>query len=276
MMDRGLLERIGGLMADETHALFLAALKYKLTKEKISQAELAAATGITPQHLNAVICERIGRNGKIIRASSGLQQRVAQEYGHSYLEFLAIGQMVVDGNPPEKEKSEIEGGENAIHSVSIGPTDYVNPDEVVAAVQAIGQAVQALAVSHRRSEERQKWWKEVYDMLPSPTLIVKDGIVYHQNQKSLAWGRATGKPICMSFFDEDCPGDDCPLRLAIEANHEATIYRYFKDDYYKVVATPMRYGGNEYFIVVATEINECSKSLRKNILSSKNAIGSEE
>ncbi len=69
--------------------LFVAALKAKLEETKISQAEVARRTGLTPRCINDILKGR--RGGK-----EETKEKIAKVFGMSYDEFLAYGRKILE------------------------------------------------------------------------------------------------------------------------------------------------------------------------------------
>lgn len=229
-------------MNEETIAYFIKGLRIAIKKTGMTQTAFAAGVPTSQVNLSNIL------NGKT-GTSEEMRESLAKRAGMDVAELVLLGKSAENSEKQEAQK------ENTT-TVQIGPTNYVDVDNFVSAAWAI-------AAQYRRADDRQKWWKEIFDMLPNPALVIRDGLVVAQNQISRAWGLSTGLPLCDTCVVEDCPGDACPLKVATESMQEASLCLYIKGDFYKVFASPMRYGGHEYMIVTATEINEFREKDRR-------------
>ena len=257
-------------MAEDFGAKFAAALRHKLNQktktlsgQRITQRLLADKTGLSVQWVNAIIHERVIK-GKVSRASREVEQDIAEVFGYSHSEFIRLGEMVLEGLPVQNGKTEIPllPAPQRIEITGAPPQVANGFDTICAAATTLAATLQTLANQQRKEQERLEMWNEVFEMLPNPTLIVRNGIIEFQNKLSLIWGRITGGPLCGTCLDDQCDGDDCKLKEAMETHQETRTYKFIRDDFYKLIISQMRYGGLEYFIVSATEINECFEAFR--------------
>jgi len=133
-----LLREPGEAMIDGAYECFIAALQHKIDQREISQKALAERVDVTAQHLNAIYKERTNRRGEVVRASFPLQQKIAEVFGYSIVDFLKLGQRVLEKLPPDASRG-IAGEKEAVvatQHIPIGPTDYMDPDHLVSAVMA--------------------------------------------------------------------------------------------------------------------------------------------
>jgi len=226
-------------MNDETYNAFVAGLKSAIEKSGYkTQKDFAVAIGIPPETLSKHVNNR---------------QRMREETIRRYAEVLNI-----------TEADIVMMGRDALNKKTTpppAPTAQRTPDHVD--VDNFLAASWALATQYRKADKDQKWWKEIFDMLPSPTLIVENEVVIHQNKPSEIWGKIAGKSIHEVQLNDGDDGDDCPLKMAIETKQESSVCKYIRDDYYKVVASPFRYDGRDIFIVTCTEVNETVGGFRR-------------
>jgi len=245
-MDSKLLETLGGLMPEETHDLFLIALKHKLATGKYTQIELAEVVGYTPQHLNAVINQRENERGSTVRASVKLQRKIATAYEMGHMEFLALGKKLADGEVEQPPRpSGRQGGQ---------------PNEFVSYESASSMANELLA-SYKKMNDRLHLWIAVFEHLPVAALLIKDRIVVRQNLRSRNIGIATGGPLCESCLDGTCRGTrvDCAVRIALETGTAAEEVRRLDGVSYKVNAIPFFQNSHEYFLVTACVLEEVAE-----------------
>lgn len=225
-------------MNEETLAYFLKGLRIAIKKSGMTQTRFAQGVPTSKENLSNVL------NGKT-GTSEDMREALAKRAGMDVAGVVLLGKTAESGEKQDEIKDHPR-------LIPISPSDYIDPDHFVAAAQSI-------AAQYRRADDRQKWWKEIFDMSPNPALVIKDGVVVAQNQMSRVWRIATGKPMCETCVIDGCPGDLCPLKVSIETAQEASMCLYIKGDFYKLYVSPLRYGGHEYMIVSGTEINEFSE-----------------
>lgn len=243
-------------MAEDAYAHFIAALRYiVLEKKKIPQVALAKMTGVSHNHLNTVIHERAGKDGKAIKASQDLQQALAEALGYGFRDFLEMGERLIEGFPVEpKEPARTEEELPQIPIARPLPTDYMDPSE-------FRRMTISLAETYEKADGRLKMWRSYFEHLPFPALVVKQGIVVFQNARSRQWGQTAGSPLCRNCYErgmcnaENCENDDCPLCISINLGVPATKYRALGESIYKLDAAPFHSGGFDYVVLTAVEID---------------------
>lgn len=243
-------------MSDDAYRNFIAALRYKVFDEKnMSQVLLAEKVGTTSQHINAVINERPGKQGKPVKASFALQQKIADAFGSNIVGFLNFGERILNNGAVDEEEKDNQGGHSAkAGTIPTAPSDYMDPDDFV-------DAAMIFARMYRKSDDRLKMWRMVFENLPLPSLIIKDGIVVFQNAKSRQWGHTAGSPLCDNCIDqgecfaENCDDMECALCVSLKTNSHSTKYKVVRDGIYKIDAAPFYSGGFNYIIVTAAEVD---------------------
>ena len=131
---------------------------------------------------------------------------------------------------------------------SPGKQQYMSPTQMLSVFSLfIGQC--------QDLEKDMLFWKTVFDVLPTPALIVENRVVIHQNVKSSAWGSIVGTSLCESCACPDnCKqNNDCPTHQAIETRNPTIGHQHIGAGFYRVEVIPMRLHDREYFVIFATE-----------------------
>lgn len=242
-------------MNKETQAYFMAGLQHHIKESGQTQDAVAIKAGTNGVTMSKYINGR-GNSAPKWRA------KVLAALNVDESELVMLGKRLL--NP-------LGGAGLPSYHVSLAPAQQPSQtenfssngfDNICAAATGLAATLQTLANQQRKEQERLEMWNEVFEMLPNPTLIVRNGIIEFQNKLSLIWGKITGGPLCGTCLDDQCDGDGCKLREAMETHQETRTYKFIRDDFYKLIISPMRYGGLEYFVVSATEINECFEAFR--------------
>jgi len=213
---------------------FLAALANMIDTGKHAQSDISARSGIARQTINAYYKRR---------KTPGMvnQEAIASACEMTHADFIKHGKEVVDGptvaisSPPQ-----------AI------PTNYIDTDAIV-------PFAQTLAVQMAKTRDRMHFWKEVYEVLPAATLIIKDGVVVYQNSASRSLGLTVGTDLCDSCISagtEHCGGDNCPIKKSSVTGQVEKQFKAVGGVDFCLIAAPMRYSGCEYFIALAVDITK--------------------
>ncbi|HAS53373.1 MAG TPA: hypothetical protein DCS42_04165 [Nitrospiraceae bacterium] len=244
-------------MNKENQAYFMAGLQHYIKESGQTQDAVAIKAGTT----GVTMSKYINKRGN---STKNWRDKVLAALNIDESELVMLGKRLL--NP-------LGGDKLSSYHVSLAPAQQAGEpgqtgfssngfDNICAAATGLAATLQTLANQQRKEQERLEMWNEVFEMLPNPTLIVRNGIIEFQNKMSLIWGRLTGGPLCGTCLDDQCDGDDCKLKEAMATHQETRAYKFIRDDFYKLIISPMRYGGLEYFIVSATEINECFEAFR--------------
>lgn len=260
-------KQLNDMSQEDTYQLWLSAFKHMISRKVMTQValvskikEIAPDDACEKGHINAVYKERPRRDRKTgnmvpTRASSELQEAISRAFGYSHIEFLELGRRIKEGLPltPKKEDDDIKEDldKELSEKILIGPTHFVDPDHVVAAAHNLTAAVQSLAVQSRRDLDRKHWWKELFDMLPTPALVIKDDIVIHQNRESIILGVSTGHKLCDKCVVDNCDKDSCALTMAKETENSATSTCEINGKKVGITARPFRHNGHHYILLIA-------------------------
>jgi len=222
--------------------LFLKGLRVEMVHRGLNQKLLAEVVGLSPVSINKYFSDK----GDVPSAES--VNKICAGLGVSEDHLISAGMPI----PPVKSTP-------TSHIASFDVA--MEAQQTAADVMRLAGNVMKLAEQNKKRYDRMKMWHEIFMQLPTPFLLTKDGVVVAQNSLSSALGDALGKSLCESGLcaDDNCPGDACPMRIAIASGKPASACRYIKGDYCKVTATPLTYDGHSYMIIQATEINECAK-----------------
>lgn len=230
-------------MDKETYDFFIAGLRLAIKEAGYKQKDFADGIMDPVTLSNNLTGKRTMIEENIVKCARKLNKDVS--------DIVLIGKAAEAGDDTQGQQA------TGQWRIPAGPTDFIDPDEVVSAVQS-------MATLYRKADARQKWWKEIVDMLPSPTLVFRENVLVFQNKMSQIWGDISGKTIDEIYIDEHSQDEACPLRIAIKTNQETSVCKYIKKDYYKITASPVRFNGIDYYIVSAVEINEFSGNQEEN------------
>jgi len=260
------LDETGRTMAEDSYACFLAALRHKMRQAKYTQLLLAEKTGSSPQWINALVRERTDKSGKTARASVELQESICELFGYSYMEFLRLGERIIENIPGghiDTGQADKQERPNQQLPLSIPGVDakYVNPMDVIAAIGSVSEsftaaatAVSVLAKQCQDETGEKRFWRAMFENLPASVVIVQDGIVHKQNIKSRDLGAILGKPFCENCAGPDCENKDiCPVHIATTMAKPASGYKIIKELLYKLDVEYVRFNDHEYLIILATE-----------------------
>lgn len=233
-------------MNDETYNAFVVGMKAAIDKSGYSsQRDFAAVAGIPPETLSKHINQR---------------QRMREDTIQKYVECLKISEADIvmlgrdvlnkrshppqDEPPPLRQTPGVEAG-------------WVEPMDVLSMVSS---AVGVLAKQSQDESGRKRFWREIFDVLPMATMVIKDGLIWYQNEKSRDWGNLKGVTLCDSCVcPEDCKKKhECPSFQAVETKTPRSGHQFIGSKYYKVDVVPLRnnYKGHQYFVILAAEEKE--------------------
>lgn len=256
---------LGQMGMDDAYSCFIAAVKHKIDKEGTKQVDLAEAVGTSPQHLNAVINEREGRPGKKIKAGMELQQAIAEYFGYSLVQFLELGQQVL---------------ENLVPSAKPERPARVEPeldDRYDMSIPLIGEeldAIHQITKTMQRLHTVGNWWKSVFDAVPTPLIVLKaDKTVIYNNRRNQQLFAKTrlGVNLCDACHTDmdlahPCTEDDdndCPIDKVARGAATADLDVWIKGNYYSVNAASFTSGGESYIFVATIPINKIAKAESK-------------
>lgn len=226
----------------------MAAWRYKLAQTEMSQRDLAVKTGSSYQWLNAAYKERTVRGNKKQKASSALQKAIAEVFGYGWIEFLQLGKRISLELNPEEEGQKNTPLPTPQTTIPTKPP-RIDPDDVV-------DAVNALVKKFRQCDADLRMWRLIFDLLPIAAMVIQDGIIIFQNQRSRAWGHELGLPIADSCVNVDCEkSGDCPVHRSIETMLAASGTHRIGDTTYRVQTVPIQIGDSRHIIVLANEVN---------------------
>jgi len=201
---------------------FRAGLRVAIKQSGIKQG--AWSEGVTsPVNLSNILRNKVGLSRQMIEA-------LAEKAGMSVAEIIELG----------KEKDSTEQAPE--------PTSkQVDPMEVMAAVSAlIGQC--------QKSDDRRRFWREVFECLPVAALVIRDNVVIYQNVKSRAFGAIVGGEMCESCIGKGCNNKAaCPVTIAGETGVNASGFTLAMGQCWKMDVAAARYNDHQYIIVLATE-----------------------
>ena len=215
---------------------FLAALDKVLDDGKLKQTNIADSTGTAPQTINAIVRRR---------KAPGIdkQEEIANACGYTYIEFLQKGKEELEGKESPREKKDVSPG-------NIEPAD-------------IFPVVSEWIAQFQKNTDRMRFWRQAFDSLPVAALIIRDRVVYYQNQRSLEIGRSEGGALCDHCATKCCEDKaNCPVTISMRSGLACAGYRDLGGNMYKVEVAPFRWGEMEYFLVTATRREDTLETLK--------------
>ena len=203
-----------------------------------TQSKLSELTGVT----TATLSKYLGANrGEFDYPSDETIFRICRGIGKEPEEIIALAE-----KKPTTIKEQL-------------PTGYYSSNDVA-------DNLRAIEASYRKVDARLHYWSNIFELMPMPACILRDGIVVNQNKLSRELGPAIGKPLCNNCFDTECAGDDCIIKKAVEEHRSIEGYKKTERGYMKVQTSPFRIEQYDYVLVTATPVDECLQHLEENQL----------
>jgi hypothetical protein len=97
-----------------------------------------------------------------------------------------------------------------------------------------------------------RFWREIFETLPVCAMILKDGIVEYQNNKSRKLGKLIGGPLCEKCASGCEHDQDCPIGRAT-VTLQSVGYQVIAGSRYKVDVSVTRWQEHEHIVILATE-----------------------
>jgi len=257
---------------DKTYRYWLAAFQFFVGSKRYSQValvervkELAPSIRLSTGHLNAVYRERKGRDDKKIKAGADLQEAVAKAYDLNYLEFLKLGQEIVEKETFEGKKENNIDVTTPVQILTNDGLQNINVDDFTEKFEENALKVQEVlyqqinhlingtkTISNNRNQ-LEKERIQLQSILEATSDAIKvnrisDKVVLYENQ---AYKRLIGG----SLLGKSCPG------LCGETQNECyvdevkvtgrTVYKIQEWDnrWYEIVANPIMREGLPYSAV---------------------------
>ena len=225
-------------MIEDDKPFFIKGLKVKMAEMGMKQVDFARYFGMNPVTINRYFKGKSFPDGKsmsIIRSRLGMTED----------EIVGIVKPRVLINPQATPPVQ----------VSI-PKEYMSADDAA-------HVLSSLAATVRKMDSRLKYWQQVFEALPVPVIVLRDGLVYSQNRRSRAIWDGLGRSLCSGCQDEKCKDYGCNIKDAIDKGKDIEVYKMIGDDYYKVIATHFSANNHEYTTIVITPIAECKTAMEK-------------
>ena len=228
----------GGEMNEESIKYALIGLRSHIKSNNIRQKVFADGV-TTPEHFS-----------KVLNLKAGVSEEMLAKFAHKLR--MEIADLVLIGKQSDERQSK------PLEPPVIPGTAvrHVNPNDFMTEVSVfVGQ--------YQKNSERLKFWRAIFENLPIPALIIKDGLVCFQNIKSRLWGIITGTSICDSCVGLDCDNrDECPVIISERTATECSGYQMIGVQRYKLDVMPLRLHEHDYFLVCATDVHGVSDERR--------------
>ncbi len=131
----------------------------------------------------------------------------------------------------------------------------VSPAQVLSGVADIIERM-------RVTEEKLRFWKDIFEYLPTPICLLRGGIVLYHNKanRDIFLGTAIGQDLCQScaekgYNEGDCLG--CMIKDTMETGHEATFHREIQGKHYVVTTSFITVNDMSYQLVLSTQVDRC-------------------
>jgi len=225
-------------MNQETLEYFLKGLRQHIKVNRLGQGKIAKKAGTTGETMS----KYLNRRGD---PSEAWRESVTAVLGVSESDLVLLGKKITN---PES----MEWKEEARH------TERSTVEEQHGGYLDVMTSVSKLVAQFQKNEDRLRFWREMFALLPVPALIIREGSVVYQNSLSLELGGdISGNELCLSCIGKNCGSpDDCPTHIAMETSKSTSGYRVIKGVRYKVDVSCIRWHEMEYFIVLINNVTE--------------------
>jgi len=231
-------------MTREEVGYFLVGVQTTIAERGLVQKDLALEAGVSPENFSKVLNRRIGSSAKY-------RKKICDALS------VTVEEMVMIGKPTPEPQQEATKFPVAI------PKDYLPADEVAQYVARVSTSLLDISASYSKIDARLKYWQQLFETMPVPVVVLRDGLVYNQNRRSRAIWDGLGRSLCSGCRDEKCKEYDCNIKDAIDKGKDIEVYKMIGDDYYKVIATHFSANNHEYTTIVITPIAECKTAMEK-------------
>jgi transcriptional regulator with XRE-family HTH domain len=218
---RGRKEMTKHMGNSSTYDYFMAALLDILNRGEMKQNEIASISGMASQSVNAYV------NG---RQTPGLskQEAIAEACGYPYIEFIQMGQKIIEVPEPEPEPEPEQ-------------LPFVLPKKKT--TSSVLSGVVELIERVNDDEQRLDFWRQTFEAVKDPIYLVRNGLVIRQNAASRAWcGGVLGQSVenrCLCFGCTEKDRKDCTIYKAVKAGIEVKSRKVKKGKDCLVHVTPI-------------------------------------
>ncbi|MDW7774587.1 MAG: hypothetical protein SCH71_17025 [Desulfobulbaceae bacterium] len=216
----------------DLYQCWLAALRHMLSKTDMQQNVFAKSIGTHPSHLNAILKERLKKDDKPTRAGEDLRYAAAEYFGYTYIDFLELGNSILEGVNPTENKEEItREPEWEIHATG-------------KKTEKISDQLGKITVRIRELEDENTRLKAGYEYLNDGIVIieVESMIIEYQNSSHR---RLYGTLLGQSCRESDyCPMkngqyDECLADLVVQSGRPVTRTCEYMGKRLSVSASPI-------------------------------------
>ena len=226
-------------MNKETLEYFLKGLRQHIKQGRLGQGKVAKKAGTTGETMS----KYLNRRGD---PSESWRESITAVLGVSESDLVLLGKKMANSNPVVPFREEVRTPERS--TVEGHQGGYLD----------VMTSVSRLVAQFQKNEDRLKFWREMFAMLPVPALIIREGSVIYQNAKSLEMGGdICGGHLCDNCFGKGCGiPEDCPTHIAIQESKSMSGYKVINGVRYKVDVSCIRWQEMEYFIVLINDVSE--------------------
>ncbi len=139
----------------------------------------------------------------------------------------------------------------------------VEPKEAADIKQEALSAVTALANLATITEDQLRFWRDLFEYLPSPICVMREGILVFHNaaHRTVCSGATVGRKICDTCSatkkkgDLQCPSE-CGVRLTQETGRPSTFLMQIENGYYCGDTRIIKINNTEYQTVIFQRIDQ--------------------
>lgn len=112
------------------------------------------------------------------------------------------------------------------------------------------------------TEEKLRFWKDIFEYIPAAICLLRDGVVLYQNQahRKLCPSAIIGKNLCQTCKDKgdndfNCVG--CLVERTQETGDRSVSHQDINGKHYAIETSFIKINSTEYQVVLATQIDGC-------------------
>lgn len=256
----------------KNYRYWLAALQYLVGTKRYSQValvervkEIAPKMRLSTGHLNAVYKERKGRDDKRIKAGVDLQEALARAYGLNYMEFIKIGQEIVEKETFQEAKENKvdvvplyeELTDDGLQNVAIDDFDEKIEEYSLKIQQGLYQNVNQIINSAKKIAQNRNQIEKVRIQLQSILEAASDAIKVNRisDKVILYENQAYKRMIGRSLLGKPCPGlcgerqRECYVDEVKITGRSVYKIEEWNNRWYEVAANPISNEGLPYSVV---------------------------
>jgi len=242
----------------KNYEYFIYATRYKIKHGgpnggKLKQKDFAEAIDCSPEHLSGILSPR-----QLRRASLSLQEKVADYFKMSLIDFLNLGRQLHDGKKP------IDDMNDAWSTLSPLQLPLV-PDKAssISTPEEVMTAVAGLVTDLRQAKEEMTKWRGIVEAI-GDGIVVTDTkmVIQYQNQahRNMLGLSSTGR-VCNDPEICKIPFTRCPVTAALKDGQTHSSFEMLNGKAIFVTASPIRDASGQ--IVAAVQVIRDIRKIQK-------------